>query len=73
MVTKAVCQGAATALTATQLQIGAVVNIWVVEKGFSPDSKNNDIIDLVESFELAANAILVKVDMDEILHACLDP
>ena len=36
-------------------------------------SKDDDIDDLVESFEPAANAVLAKVDMELILHACLDP
>ena len=43
------------------------------EQGFSLESKDNDIIDLVKSFELATNTILAKVDVDEILHAHLDP
>jgi hypothetical protein len=34
---------------------------------------DDDIVDLIESFEPAANAILPKVDVDEILHANLDP
>jgi hypothetical protein len=45
----------------------------VAEQGFPPESKDEDIVDLVESFELAANAVIAKVDVDEILHACLDP
>jgi hypothetical protein len=49
------------------------VNVQVVEQGFPPGSKDDDIDDLIESFKLAANVILAKVDMDEILHACLDP
>ena len=31
MVTKSICQGAAMALAATQLQIGAAVNVQVAE------------------------------------------
>ena len=73
MVTKAVRQGAATALAAAQLQIGAVVNVQVAEQGFPSKSKDDDIVDLVKSFEPAANAILAKVDVDEIVHAHLDP
>ena len=45
----------------------------MVEQGFWLESKDDDIIDLVESFEPAANAILAKVDVDEIVHARLDP
>ena len=34
---------------------------------------DDDITYLIESFEAAANIILPKVDLDEILHANLDP
>ena len=47
-------------LAAAQLQIGAVVNIRVVEQGFSSGSKDNDIDDLIESFEPAANVVFAK-------------
>ena len=50
-----------------------MVNIRVAEQGFPPGSTNNNIADLIESFELATNAVLPKVDLDEILHANLDP
>jgi hypothetical protein len=49
------------------------VNVRVAEQGFLPVSKDDDINDLVESFEPAANAILEKVDMELILHASLNP
>jgi hypothetical protein len=49
------------------------VNIRVVEQGFSPELKDDDIVDLVESFELVTNVVLEKVDVDKILHARLDP
>ena len=45
----------------------------MAEQGFLPESKDDEIVDLVESFEPAANAVITKVDMDEILHARLDP
>jgi hypothetical protein len=45
----------------------------VAEQGFSPESKDDDIIDLVESFEPTANIVLAKVDIDKILHTHLDP
>jgi hypothetical protein len=45
----------------------------MAEQGFLLRSKDNDIDDLVESFEPAANAILAKVDVEQILHASLDP
>jgi hypothetical protein len=50
-----------------------VVNIRVAEQGFPLESKDNDIVNLVKSFEPITNAILAKVDVDEILHARLDP
>ena len=45
----------------------------MAEQGFPPESKDDDIVDLVESFEPPTNVVLAKVDMDEILHARLDP
>ena len=71
--TKAILQGAAMALAAAQLQIGAAVNIRVAEQGFSLGSTDDDITDLIKSFELATNAILPKVDIELILHVKLDP
>ena len=47
-----------------------MVNVWVTEQGFLPGLKDDDINDLIKSFELATNAVLAKVDVDEILHAC---
>jgi hypothetical protein len=73
MVTEAICQETTAALAATQHQIGVAVNVRVVEQGFLPGSKDDDIDDLIKSFKPAANVILAKVDVDEILHACLDP
>jgi hypothetical protein len=49
------------------------VNVRVAEQGFLSKSKDDDIVDLVKNFEPAANAILVKVDMDKILYARLNP
>jgi hypothetical protein len=60
-------------LIAAQLRIGRVVNLGVAERGFSPRSTDDDITDLIESFESAANAILPMVDVDEFLHGNLDP
>ena len=45
----------------------------MAEQGFLPCSMDDDIADLIESFEPVANAILPKMVMDEILHANLDP
>ena len=41
MVTKAIRQGAATVLAATQLQIGIAVKVQVVEQGFLSVSKDD--------------------------------
>ena len=60
-------------LAAAQLQIGTMVNVGVAEQGFPPRSTYDDIAYLIESFELVANAVLLKVDVDKILHAHLDP
>ena len=49
------------------------MNVWVVEQGFSLGSTDDDITNLIESFEPSANAILLKVDMELILHGNLDP
>jgi hypothetical protein len=49
------------------------VNVLVVEQGFPPGLMDNDITDLIESFEPAANTVLPKVDEEMILHASLDP
>ena len=73
MVTKAIRQGAATMLAMALLQIRTVVNVRVVEQGFPPGSTDDNITDLIKSFEPAANTVIPKVDMDEILHANLDP
>ena len=45
----------------------------MAEQGFLLESKDDIIIDLVKSFKMAANAVLAKVDVDEVLHARLDP
>ena len=60
-------------LAAAQLQIGIAVNLGVVDQVFPPCSTDDDIADLIESFESAANAVLPKVDVNEILHANLNP
>ena len=50
-----------------------MINVRVVEQGSSPGTTDDDIANLNESFELAANTILPKVDVELILHANLDP
>jgi hypothetical protein len=45
----------------------------VVEHGSPLGSKDDNIDDLVEGFKPTANAVLVKVDVELILHASLDP
>ena len=59
-------------MAATQLQIDATVNVRVAEQGFLSESKDDNIVNLIESFEPAANVVLAKVDVDEILRAHLD-
>ena len=68
VVTEAVRQGAAMALAAAQLQIKTVVNLGVTEQGFPPRSTDNEIADLIESLEPAANAVLPKVDVGYVGH-----
>ena len=50
-----------------------MVNLRVGEQGFSLRSMDDDITDLIESLKPAANAVLPMVDVDEIMHANLDP
>ena len=73
VVSKAIHQAAAMALATAQLQFGEAVNVRVVEQGFSLRSMDDDITNLIKSFEPAANAILPKVDVGLILQANLDP
>jgi hypothetical protein len=68
VVSKVIHQAATTALAAAQLQFGKVV-----EKGFALGSNHNEIDDLIESLRPAANGILVKLNVEQILHAHLDP
>ena len=49
------------------------MNVWVVEQGFPLGSDDNEIDDLVESLQPAANGILVKLNVEQLLHAHLDP
>ena len=70
---EAVRQGAATTLIAAQLEFGVVVKVQVVQQAFpsAPDDKHY-IDDLFKRIEPAANVILAKVNVDEILHDRLD-
>jgi hypothetical protein len=61
------------ALAAAQLQISTAVNLEVAEQGFPPRLMDDDITNLIDCFEPAANTVLPKVDVDEILHANLHP
>jgi hypothetical protein len=45
----------------------------VVAQGFPLGSTDDDIADLIESFEPATNTILPKVNVELIQHANLDP
>jgi hypothetical protein len=49
------------------------MNLKIAKQGFPPCSMDDDIANLIQSFEPATNAVLPKVDVDEILHANLDP
>jgi len=49
------------------------VNVRVAEQGFLLGSTDDDITNLIESFEPTANAVLLKVDMELILYANLNP
>jgi ribosomal protein S3 len=73
VVSKVIHQAATTALAAAQLQFGKAVNVWVVEKGFVLGSNHNEIDDLIENLRPAAKGILVKLNVEQILHAHLDP
>jgi hypothetical protein len=73
VVSEVVRQAATAALATAQLQFGVVVNVRVVEQGFQPGLDDNEINDLIESLQPAANDILAKLNMEYILHAHLDP
>ena len=50
-----------------------MVKVRVVQQAFPPAPKDEDNIDdLFKHVEPASNAILVKVNVDEILHGRLD-
>ena len=70
---EAVRQAAATALAAAQLHFGKAVNVWVVEQSFPPRSNDNKINDLIESLQPSANGVLAKLNVEQLLHARLDP
>jgi hypothetical protein len=73
VVSEAVHQAATTGLAAAQHQFGEAVNVQVVVQGFSLGSDDNGIDDLIESLRPTANDILVKLNVEQILHAHLDP
>jgi hypothetical protein len=70
MVSEVDSQGAATALVAAQLQFGTAVKVLVVQQAFPPPPDDEDyMFDLFECVKSVANAVLAKVNMDEVLHA----
>ena len=70
---KAIHQGATTALVAAQLEFSAMVKVRVVQQAFPPTPEDEDYIDdLFKCVEPAANAILAKVNVDDIFHDRLD-
>lgn len=74
VVSEGVRQGAATALAAAEIQFGAAMEVRVVDQAFPPEPDDPyDMDDLFESCAPCANAVLAKVNVDEILHARLDP
>ena len=70
---KAIRQAAAMALAAAQLQFGEAVNVRVVEQGFPPGLDDKEIADLIKSLWPATNGILAKLNVEWLVHACLDP
>ena len=49
------------------------MNVQVVEQGFPSASDDNEIDDLIDSLRPAANGILAKLNVEQILHTRLDP
>jgi len=49
------------------------VNVRVVEQRFPLGSDDNEIDDIIESLRPTANGILMKLNVEQILHARLDP
>ena len=50
-----------------------MVKVRVVQQAFPPMPEDEDYIDdLFKNVEPTANVVLAKVNMDEILHECLD-
>ena len=49
------------------------MNVWVVEQGFPPGSDDDEIDDLIKSLRPAANSILAKLNVEQILQARLNP
>ena len=49
------------------------MKVWVVQQAFPPTPEDGDYIDdLFKRVESATNAVLAKVNVDEILHDRLD-
>ena len=73
MGSEAVHQGATTALVAAQLEFSTVGKVQVVQQAFPLTPEDEDYIDdLFKRVDPAANVVLVKVDMEEIMHDRLD-
>ena len=73
MAFEAIYQGATKALVTAQLEFGAVVKVHVVQQAFSLAPEDEDYMDdLFKRVELATNAVLAKVNVDEILHNRID-
>ena len=72
VVSQAVHQATVMELAVAQLQFGEAVNVRVVEQGFPLGSDDNEIDDLIVSLRPAANGILAKLNVEQILQACLE-
>ena len=70
---EAIHQGIAMELVPAQFEFGTIVKVWVVQQAFPPTPEDGDYIDdLFKRVESATNAVLAKVNVDEILHGRLD-
>ena len=49
------------------------MNVLVVEQGFLLGSDDNEINDLIESLWPATNGFLAKLNVEQLLHARLNP
>jgi hypothetical protein len=72
LVTHGVRVGATRALAAAQLRSGDAVDLRQADSGFPPQSSSTTIESLVADFGTAGDAILARVDVEQILRSTLD-